>query len=82
MKTNVVRVGNSRGIRIPKAVLEQTGLRDEVELEVRGSQVILRPAKHPRSGWEERFVEMSARGHDKLLDQAKPTTWDESEWAW
>ena len=82
MRTNVIAIGNSRGIRIPKVVLEQTGLRDEVELEVRGSQVVIRAANHPRAGWDKRFEEMAAAGDDKLLDPVAPNTWDESEWQW
>jgi antitoxin MazE len=50
MKTTIVRIGNSRGIRIPKAVPEQCHLKDEVELEVRYDHLAVRPATRPRSG--------------------------------
>ena len=82
MKATLVRIGNSRGVRIPKAVLEQTGLRDEVEMEVRGSQLIIRSPHRPRAGWDEAFAAMALRGDDALLDQTRPTKWDESEWEW
>lgn len=82
MRATLVRIGNSRGVRIPKAVLEQTGLRDEIEMEVRGSQVVIRAAHHPRAGWDEAFSVMAARGDDKMLDRATPTKWDETEWEW
>jgi antitoxin MazE len=68
--------------QIPKALLEQTGLRDDLELEVRGSQLVIRAAKHPRAGWKEAFAAMAARGDDALLDETSPTSWDESEWEW
>ncbi len=77
-----MQIGNSRGVRIPKAVLEQTGLRDEIEMEVRGSQVVIRAANHPRAGWEEAFSAMAARGDDKMLDRVAPTQWEETEWEW
>ena len=61
MKASLVQIGNSRGVRIPKAFLEQAGLRDEIEIEVRGSQVVIRPANHPRAGWDESFATMAVR---------------------
>jgi len=82
MKASLVQIGNSRGVRIPKAFLEQAGLRDEIEIEVRGSQVVIRPANHPRAGWDESFATMARRGDDKLLDALRPSKWDESEWVW
>ncbi|MDP8989600.1 MAG: AbrB/MazE/SpoVT family DNA-binding domain-containing protein [Acidobacteriota bacterium] len=62
MKASLVRIGNSRGVRIPKAFLQQAGLRDEIEIEVRESQVVICPANHPRAGWDESFATMAARG--------------------
>jgi antitoxin MazE len=82
MKASLVQIGNSRGVRIPKAFLEQAGLRDEIEIEVRGSQVVIRPVNHPRAGWDESFAEMALRGDDELLDPIGLTKWDESEWVW
>jgi antitoxin MazE len=84
MKASVVRIGNSRGIRIPKTVLEQCGLGSVVELEVRRGELIVRSAAKPRSGWEEAFRQMAQRGDDVLLDgDSLPSTqWDETEWKW
>lgn len=82
MKTNLVAIGNSRGIRIPKSVIEQTGLKDEVEIDVRGSELVIRSARKPREGWDELCRELAARGEDKLLDAETPTVWDETEWTW
>lgn len=69
-------------MRIPKAFLKQAGLRDEIEIEVRGSEVVIRPVNHPRAGWDESFSEMALRGDDELLDPVGPSKWDESEWVW
>jgi antitoxin MazE len=82
MKASLVQIGNSRGVRIPKVLLEQTGLRDDLELEVRGSQLLIRAAKHPRAGWEEAFAAMASRGDDALLDDTSLTAWDQTEWEW
>ena len=83
MKASIVRIGNSQGIRIPKLVLEQTHLSGEVELEVRDRQIVIRSAKKPRQGWDQRFRAMAQKGDDKLLDaEAGQTSWDKEEWQW
>lgn len=84
MKTRIVRIGNSQGIRIPKPLLEQTGLRDEVELSVQDDALIIRAARKPRAGWAAAFQEMARRGDDAMLDNAPPSlsSWDEDEWEW
>jgi antitoxin MazE len=84
MKTSVIRIGNSRGIRIPKTLLEQCRLRDEVELEVKDDHLEVRPLAKPRSGWEDAFRRMHEQGDDALLDKesVSPTQWDETEWEW
>jgi antitoxin MazE len=84
MRTRIVKIGNSQGIRIPKALLEQTGLNGEVELDVQGNQIIIRNPETPRQGWEEAFAEMARQGDDVLLDEdlTGRTPWDEQEWRW
>jgi antitoxin MazE len=59
LKTNVVRIGNSQGVRIPKTLLEQCHLQGEVELEPRSDYLILRSAKKPRTGWDAAFEAMA-----------------------
>lgn len=84
MKTRIIRVGNSQGIRIPKLMLEQTGLHGEVEISVRNHALVITPAKKPRAGWEAAFQAMAQRGDDVLLDADAliSTTWDKEEWEW
>ncbi|HYW11062.1 MAG TPA: AbrB/MazE/SpoVT family DNA-binding domain-containing protein [Longimicrobium sp.] len=83
MRARVVKIGNSRGIRLPKPMLEQSGIGDEVELEVEAGQIVIRAVRHPREGWDVAFAEMARRGDDKLLDDVPSTsTWDEEEWEW
>ena len=84
MKTRIVAIGNSRGVRIPKPLLEQTGLSGEVEISAEDNALVIRPAKRPRAGWAAAFQEMARRGDDALLDGAAPSlsAWDEGEWEW
>lgn len=82
VKTHVIRIGNSRGIRIPKVVIDQLGLGDEVEIAVLRDQLVVRPIAHPRHGWEERFRAMAVQADDRLLDEPAATRWDDEEWEW
>ncbi len=84
MKTNLVRIGNSRGIRIPKPVIEQCGLEDEVEMVVHNNELVIRASATPREGWSATFAKMSEFGDDELLDHVAETSsaWDEEEWEW
>jgi antitoxin MazE len=84
MRTNIVRIGNSRGIRIPKALLEQCKLGETVELEVENDRLVIRPADRPRQGWDEAFLQMAEHGDDALLDENSlgQTEWDQTEWEW
>jgi len=84
VKTRIVKIGNSHGIRIPKLLLDQADLGEEVELELRGDQIVVRPAYRARHNWEDQFKAMAEQGDDKLLDGdlVIPTAWDEEEWEW
>jgi antitoxin MazE len=82
MKTKLVKIGNSRGIRLPKAIIEQVGLTDSVELQVEGDRIVIRGAADPRAGWEEAAQRMHACGDDVLLDDWVPTKFDQEEWEW
>jgi antitoxin MazE len=84
MRARVVKIGNSQGIRIPKPLLDQTGIMDDVELEVENSQIIIRPIANPRTGWENAFRSMAKNGHDLLIDgnEIIANSWDIAEWQW
>jgi antitoxin MazE len=82
MKARIIRIGNSRGIRIPKSLLEQSRLTDEVSLEARENEIVIRPARRPREGWADAFRAMAGRGDDHLLDESRSTSFDETEWEW
>lgn len=80
--TQIVKIGNSRGVRLPKLLIEQMGFSTDVEILVQRGQLVLRPAAHPRRGWEEQFAAMAKQGDDTLLDEPVSTQWDRSEWKW
>ena len=84
MKTRIVRIGNSQGIRIPKPLLQQSGLGEEVELEVQDHQIVIRAAGRPRQGWDDAFRAMATEHDDALLEQdtVSSSEWDSEEWEW
>lgn len=82
MKTKIVRIGNSRGVRIPKPLLEQAGLVEDVELEVVQEGIMIRGVERPRSGWAEAAELVRERREDGLLDEPVATSFDETEWVW
>ncbi len=82
IRTQVVKIGNSRGIRIPKLFIDQTRLGNEVEIAVQRGTIVIRPVSRPRSGWAEQFPAMAKYGDDQLLDKPIPTKWDRNEWVW
>lgn len=82
MKTRLIRVGNSRGIRIPKPLIEQAGLGDEVELHVQDGSIIISRSEAPREGWADAAALLASRGEDELLDPPTGTRFDEEDWEW
>ena len=82
MKARLVRIGNSRGIRLPKPLIEQAGLTDEVELRVQAGVITIRAATGTRAGWAEAAKLMRARDEDHLIDPPVATRFDEDEWEW
>lgn len=84
MKTRIVKIGNSQGVRIPKLLLERSNLAEEVELEAEDNRIIIRSTKQPRQDWERAFGAMAERGDDALLDKnlLTPSQWDKDEWQW
>ena len=82
MRTKLVPIGNSKGLRLPKALIEQCGLGDEIELEPRADCLVLRPVRAPRAGWDAAFARMRAHGDDALLLEGAASQFDEKEWTW
>ena len=82
VRTRIVKIGNSQGIRIPKLLLEQSGIHEDVEIEVQGNCLTIRTAQCRRAGWDEAFAEMAENQDDVLLDDVNTTDWDQAEWEW
>jgi antitoxin MazE len=82
VKTQIIKIGNSRGIRIPKLLIEQVGLGSEAEIIVERDRLIIRPTARPRTSWDEQFRAMAERGDDRMLDELVPTRWEGNEWTW
>jgi antitoxin MazE len=82
MQLNIVQIGNSKGIRIPKAILEQCQIEDQVDLEVENGRIILEPKKKtPREGWGKAFKDMASNEDDALLiDDSVDIEIDHWEW--
>ena len=82
VRTQLVKIGNSRGIRIPKTLIDQVKLGNEVEIVVQRGHLVIRPVSRPRSGWDEQFRAMAEHSDDQLLDKPVATKWERSDWVW
>ena len=82
IQTQIVKIDNSQGIRIPKSLLEKIGIREAVEIEVQGDRIVIGAALKPRADWEEAFAKMAEQHDDVLLDDVTTTEWKEFEWEW
>ena len=81
MKTRIVAIGNSQGIRIPKPLLEQAGLEGDVELHAEQGRIVIAAVRRARAGWAEAAARLHERGEDELLD-TPPSAFDAEEWEW
>jgi antitoxin MazE len=82
MKTRLIRIGNSRGIRLPKPLIDEVGLVEDVELEVRADALVIRATHAPRLGWAEAAAALAASGEAGLLDAPTATRFDDTDWTW
>jgi antitoxin MazE len=82
MRLELTRIGNSRGIRIPKPLIAQCGLGDVVELRVTPEGLVIAPHRAPRDGWKETFAASRPGEPEMLLDGVPPNAFDDEEWTW
>jgi antitoxin MazE len=84
MKSRIVKIGNSQGIRLPKTLIEQTGLGEDIEITIEGNRLIIVPVVHPRADWAASFKHMAGMGDDDMIDGKihTPTKWEGDEWEW
>lgn len=81
MKAKIIQIGNSRGVRLPKALLEQARLSEDVQLEASANQIVIRSVHVPREGWDEAFRLMAER-QDDIVDDFVANAFDDEEWKW
>jgi antitoxin MazE len=83
MKTQIIQIGNSQGIRIPKVLLEETKMTGEVDLEVREDGILIRNIQKPRGDWDAIFTSLAENDDDETLDAASsPTAFEKKGWQW
>ena len=82
MKTKLIQIGNSRGVRLPKPLIKEAGLEIEVDIRARKGEIVISPVGKARSGWEAAAKRIHDRKADTLLDKETPTTFDKDEWQW
>jgi antitoxin MazE len=82
MRLELTRIGNSRGIRIPKPLIAQCGLGDVVDVRVTEDGLVIAPHRAPRHGWRQAFSASHAAKLEMLLDSAAPNDFDAAEWKW
>jgi antitoxin MazE len=80
MKTQIIQIGNSQGIRIPKVLLEESGISGEVDVELHPDGILIKNAQKPRAGWEEAFK--AAEDEDEPANAASLSDFDKKEWQW
>lgn len=84
MKTRIVRIGNSQGLRLPRPLLDAAGFATDAEVvvEARAGELVVRPLHGARNGWAEAFARMATAGDDALLDLPIETAFDRTDWQW
>ena len=82
MKAHIVRIGNSRGVRLPKTLLQEAQLEGEVELQAERGRILISKPSQPRAGWADAARRMREQDEDRLIDQPIPTRFDTDDWKW
>jgi antitoxin MazE len=82
MKARIVRIGNSQGVRLPKLLLEQAGLPEDIEIHAEAGRIVIEAAQQPRAGWAAAASAARAAGDDALLEEGATTRFDVGEWEW
>ena len=82
MKAKLISIGDSKGVCIPKPLIDRAGLSDDVQLRVVGTAVIVQSDSSVRSGWEDAARGIAGMNEDGIIDDSLPTEFDESEWVW
>ena len=82
VRTKIVQMGDSRGVRIPKTLIEEARLGENIRLRVVASGILIERGSPVRAGWAEAAARLRSQGDDQLLDEALPSDFDQEEWDW
>ncbi|MGI8812750.1 MAG: AbrB/MazE/SpoVT family DNA-binding domain-containing protein [Pyrinomonadaceae bacterium] len=82
MKAQIIQIGNSQGIRIPKTLLEDSGVAGDVELELHPDGILIRNISTPRGNWDKIFSSLAETDEDIAIDTPASTTFEKKEWQW
>ncbi len=82
MKAQIIQIGNSQGIRIPKVLLEETGISGEVELETSPEGILIRNIKKPRGDWDAIFRKLADTDDDQAVETQLAGEFEKKEWQW
>ncbi len=83
MRAEIIRIGNSKGLRIPKLILDQCGFRKSVNLDIVDHSLVVTSCSDLRAGWSEAFQQMACNQDDSFLDDDSASlSSDDEEWQW
>lgn len=82
MKSQIIQIGNSQGVRLPKVLLEESRISGEVDLELHPDGILIRKAQKARATWDEQFKAMAENDDDEMLHDHTPTAYEKKEWQW
>lgn len=82
MKSQIIQIGNSQGIRIPKMLLEETQISGEVEIVLHPDGILIKKGTKPREGWNDAFRLMAENEDDELVEIQQATSFERKEWSW
>lgn len=82
MKAQIIQIGNSQGIRIPKVMLEESRISGEVDVELHAEGILIRNAQKPRAGWDDAFKKMAENDEEELIESEAATEFEKKEWQW
>jgi antitoxin MazE len=82
MKSQIIQIGNSQGVRLPKVLLEESRISGEVDLELHPDGILIRNAQKPRATWDQQFQAMAENDEDEMLDGPVFTSFEKKEWQW
>ena len=82
MKARLIQIGNSRGVRLPKPLIQEAHLEDEVDIQLRDGSLVITSTKKARSGWAESAKLLHDRKQDSRIDSPSETQFDTTEGEW